>query len=403
MNAHSPLLDWIDAHQADMLRLVSDWASINSGTHNLAGLSQFAAAVQGEFASLGGEVRHYDLPPAESIDSTGNAIRSPLGKAVGIIKRPEAPVKLLLCIHLDTVYPPHHPFQQVTRLDEHTLRGPGGADAKGGLVVMLYALRALERSDLAANLGWEVLLNPDEEIGSLGSAPLLLSAAKRNQLGLLFEPALPDGSLVGARKGSGNFTVIIRGRAAHAGRDFHLGRSAIVPLAEFIARLDASYSDLPGVTINCGRIEGGGAINVVPDLAIARFNIRVTRAPEQHEIEQRIARLAEEIGRRDGISVHVHGGFHSPPKPLDERSEQLIEAVQDCGKELGLAIDVHSSGGACDGNRLAAAGLPVVDTLGPRGGHLHSAQEYIIIESLAERAKLAALLMMKLATSQVRI
>jgi glutamate carboxypeptidase len=386
-----------------MLRQVADWAQINTGTHNLDGLARLSAAVERQFASLDVQPEYFDLSQFEATDALGRAAQAPLGRAMRLVKRPDAPLKVLLCIHLDTVFPPDHPFQKITRLDSNTLRGPGVADAKGGLVVLLTALQAFEQTPVASNLGWEVLLNPDEEIGSPGSAALLAEAARRNHIGLVFEPALPDGSLVGARKGSGNFTVVVRGRAAHAGRDFHLGRSAILAVADYIRRLDAGHSDLPGVTINCGVVAGGSALNVVPDLAIARFNIRVTRPQEQQTIEQRVAALAEEISKRDGVAVSVHGGFHSPPKPLDARSSRLFEAIESCGQEIGLRLEIHPSGGACDGNRLAAAGLPVIDTMGPRGGHLHSDQEYILIDSLAERAKLTALLLVKLASGEARV
>jgi glutamate carboxypeptidase len=394
-------LQWIDAQKQQMLDLLERWARINSGTHNLAGIEKFSAAVEGEFAGLGGEVKHHDLLPIESIDSSGNIVRTPAARAISLTKRPQARVKILLCIHLDTVYPPTHAFQQVTRVDENTLRGPGVADAKGGLVVMLHALRALEQSDLAKNLGWEIILNPDEEIGSPASGNLLTEAAKRNHFGLVFEPALPDGSLVGARKGSGNFTIVIHGKAAHAGRDFHLGRSAIVALAQFIIALQSTHADFPQVTVNCGKIEGGSALNIVPDLAIGRFNIRVTNSQEQQAIERRLRNLVSEFNLRDGIRVEPHGQFNSPPKPLDEKSSKLLELAQSCGREIGLNLQIRPTGGACDGNRLAAAGLAVIDTLGPVGDHLHSDREFIHLDTLAQRAKLTTLLLMKLATGSV--
>jgi len=393
MNEHISHLEWIDTQATEMLRLVTEWSNINSGSRNLEGLAHFTEVVQKEFESLGGEIELRDLPPMESVDSKGNIVQSSVGRALRIVKRPQAALRILLCIHLDTVYGIDHPFQRATRVDAQTLRGPGVADAKGGLVILLTALRALERSELATKVGWEVILNPDEEIASPGSTPLLLEAARRNHVGLLFEPSLPDGSLVGARKGSGNFTVVVRGRAAHSGRDFHQGRSAILALAHLITRFDEAQAGLSDVTINCGKVEGGGAINIVPDLAIGRFNIRVTSVEEQQEIEKRIASISAEIGQQDGISVQVRGKFTSPPKPLDPRSAKLFERVQECGKQIGLKLEVHPSGGACDGNRLSAAGLPVVDTLGPRGGHLHSDQEYILIDSLVERAKLTALIL----------
>lgn len=386
-----------------MIQLVTRWSNINSGTYNLDGIERYAADVQREFASLGAQMSRIPLAPQEVIDLTGNVAQVPLADAIRFTQRADAPFKIFLCIHLDTVFAPEHPFQAPKRIDARTLRGPGVADAKGGLVVMLTALRALERSELAGNIGWDVLLNTDEEIGSPGSAPLLLEAAKQNQVGLVFEPALPDGSLVGARKGSGNFTLIVRGREAHAGRDFHLGRSAILALTEFIARLDAVQHDLPGVSINCGRVDGGGAVNVVPALAIGRFNIRVTHPQDQLAVERHFQQLIDSITRqREGISMQLHGGFHSPPKPLDPRSIRLFETLEVCGRELGLKLEVHPGGGTCDGNRLAVAGLPVVDTLGPRGGHLHSDQEYILADSLPERAKLTASLLLRIASGTMK-
>jgi glutamate carboxypeptidase len=333
------------------------------------------------------------------VDSAGNVVPAPLGKAVSIVKRPDAPFHVLLNIHYDTVFGPEHPFQETTLVDDDTLVGPGVVDAKGGLVVMLTALSAFEQSDVRDGLGWEVLINPDEEIGSPGSAPLLREAAKRNQVGLLFEPAMADGSLVGARKGSGNFTAVLRGRAAHAGRDFHLGRSAVVALAELVTRVDAIQNGIEGVTINCGKVEGGGALNIVPDLAIARFNARVTTPEQARLVESRIAEVADELAQtRDGITIDLRGGFHAPPKILDERTTRLMNLILATARELGMNLTHQPSGGASDGNKLAAAGLPVVDTLGPVGGNLHSDGEYVKLSSLTERAKLTALVLIKLAT-----
>lgn len=380
-----------------MLRLLTDWANINSGSHNLEGLARFTSAVEAQFAPLGASLHRHDLPPMETIDSKGNVVRSELGKAIRLVKRPDAPVRVLLGIHLDTVYSAQSPFQQTTRLNDTTLRGPGVTDAKGGLVVLLTALRALEQIDLANQIGWEVLLNPDEEIGSPGSAQLWLDAAKRNHAALLFEPALPDGALVGARKGSGNFTIIVHGRSAHVGRDYANGRSAILALAEFITRFDAVQRELSDVTINCGRIEGGGPLNAVADLAIGRFNVRITTPADQQEIEKRISAMADEFNCREGIKISVHGQVHAPPKPLDDRSMKLFSLAQACGQELGFKLDIRPTGGACDGNRLAAAGLPVIDSLGPYGGSIHSDQEFVLIPSLNERAKLTAMLLLRIA------
>jgi glutamate carboxypeptidase len=397
------LLQWIDAQADAMAQWVWELAEINSGTYHLAGVERVAQRVIDAFAPLGCTAERVPLPPERSMDGRGELIELPLAPALRFVKRPQAERRALLCIHLDTVYPPEHPFQQVTRIDADTLRGPGVVDAKGGLVVLLTALRAFEQSDAAAALGWEVILNTDEEIGSPGSAGLLLEAARRNHAGLVFEPALPDGSLVGARKGSGNFTVVVRGVAAHAGRDFSAGRSAIVALARLVEHLDRLNGARPGVIVNCGRIEGGGALNIVPDLAIGRFNGRAGTIEEQHFVESAFTGLSSRLDLASGVHLTVHGGFHSPPKPLDPRCQQLTAEVQAAGRALGLELAVHPSGGTCDGNRLAAAGLPTVDSLGPCGGDLHSASEFLSLSSLTQRATLCAMTLMRLADNAAGI
>jgi glutamate carboxypeptidase len=254
MSNNGQILEWINAQQGRMRELVGRWASINSWTHNLAGLATLAGELQSDFAILGGEMKLLDLPPQESVDARGNVTLAPLGKAISIVKRPDAPVRVFLGIHYDTVYAPDDPFQSVDSPDDRTLRGPGVIDAKGGLAVMLIALEALERTDVRDRIGWEVLLNPDEEIGSPGSAGLLAGCAARNQVGLVFEPAFPDGSLVNERKGSGNFSAVIRGRSAHAGRDFTAGRNAVVAAADFaVAAVSRTRPSTSAASTGAGR------------------------------------------------------------------------------------------------------------------------------------------------------
>jgi glutamate carboxypeptidase len=406
----APYLSWIDSQHQRMVSLVTRWANINSGTYHLAGLHHLLTPIQLEFGSLNADsVEHLPLAPHRKIDSRGNLIEVPLGQALRFRKRVDAPRQVFLCIHMDTVYPEDSPFQQTTLLDSNKLRGPGVTDAKGGIVVMLVALECLERFLAAPDvppgllLGWEVLLNSDEEIGSPGSSRYLLEAAKRNHLGLLFEPALPDGALVSERKGSGNFTVVVRGRSAHAGRNPQDGRSAIVAAAQMILSLHDLPRQLPGLTINVGQVEGGGALNMVPDLAIVRFNLRlpphgISSASAHEHLERLVGSF-----NRDGIVVELHGGITAPPKSIDSKFATLMEQIAGCGKELGLDLTFRPTGGTCDGNRLAAAGLPCVDSLGPRGDHIHSPDEFAYLDSLTERAKLTALFLMKLAAGEIRL
>ncbi|HEV7371725.1 hydrolase [Arenibaculum sp.] len=395
MARYRPYLDWLDGEAGGMAALVEAWAEIGSGTANIAGLERMADELTCAFAPLGGAAERVPLPPVSVIGADGEPREVRHGDLLRFTRRQEAPRQVLLAIHYDTVYGIDHPFQHCRRLDPDTLNGPGVADAKGGIVVMLYALAALERSPFAGGLGWRVVLNPDEETGSLASAPVLATAARGAEFGMLFEPALEDGTMAGARKGSGNFTLVVRGRAAHAGRDFERGRNALTALAAAVGEIDALNGRRPGVTFNPGRIEGGGPVNVVPDLALLRFNVRVAEPADASWAAAELEAVTGRLRNRDGIRAELHGGFNRPPKPRDGATRRLMEWVGRLGADLGIPVGWRDTGGCCDGNNLAAAGLPNVDTLGARGGSIHSADEFVRLDSLAERAKLSALMLMR--------
>ena len=394
--AEAAALQQIDG--AAMLARVEAWAAINSGSRNLAGLAAMAAELTTAFAPLG-KVALHEPAPVEAVAADGR--RQPLlhGRNLHVVRRPEAPTRVLLTGHMDTVFAADHPFQSCRWLDAGVLNGPGTADMKGGIAVMLAALAALEASAFADRLGWEVVINSDEEVSSLGSAPLLADAARRCHLGLTYEPALPDGTLAGGRKGSGNFSAAIRGRAAHAGREIEQGRNAVLAAADLALRLAALMRDHPGVSVNPARIDGGGPNNIVPDLAVLRFNVRPTTPDEQAAITAAIAALIAAIAAQHEVEITLDGSFARPPKPLDANQLRLFELVRDCGRDLDLDIGWRDTGGVCDGNNLAATGLAVVDTLGPRGGSIHSSDEFLCTDSLVERARLSALLLMRVAQS----
>jgi glutamate carboxypeptidase len=398
---YRPHLDWIDAQHQRMVALLHEFCAINTGTRNLLGLERITHHLREHLRPLDADVELHPLPPQVIVNSRGEIEQAPLAPALLIRKRPDRPRRIFLCIHMDTVYPADHPFQTLTQIDANTLRGPGVADAKGGLVVMLTATEALERSGLGEAVGWEMLINPDEEIGSPGSAELLAECARRSQVGLLFEPSFPDGSLVSARRGTGGYALVVHGRAAHAGREFHRGRNAIHVAAAFIVEMQALNDELPGVTVNFGRLDGGGPLNVVPDLAIARFNVRVTTPDDEQTVQQRLDAAVARINQRDGFRAELHHISGSPAKPLTPAIQRLLDHAAQCGREIGLDLRWQPSGGASDGNKLAAAGLPCLDSLCPRGGNLHSDLEYIHLDSLTERAKLTALMMMKFATGEL--
>lgn len=394
-------LAFLDDKRGAMTEQLRALCAINSGSTNLDGLRSMHAALAEIFGSLGADVETIKSDPHQIVTSEGETVSQPVGDMLRLVKRPQAPVRVLLAGHMDTVFAADHPFQGEAFLDDDTLNAPGAADMKGGLLVMYYALQAIEYSSLADQIGYEVLINADEEIGSHGSAAMLLEAAGRAQFACAYEPALPDGTLAGARKGSGNFAVVFSGKSAHAGREHHLGRNALVAAADFIAGVDKLNSGRDGLTVNVARIDGGGPNNVVPDLAVVRFNVRLKEPADADWLLGQVNELIAAINTRDGISVELNGGFTRPPKPMTPALEAFFLALRAAGADLGLSIDWQPTGGCCDGNNIAAAGIPVIDTLGVRGANIHSAQEFAKLDSLVERAKLSALLLLKIAAGEI--
>jgi glutamate carboxypeptidase len=393
-NDERTLIEPID--QAAMLRQTERWSAINSGTGNLAGLQLQAAELAEAFAALPGGIALREPVPVAAVDADGREVELAHGKHLVLRVRPAAARRFFLTGHMDTVYPPEHPFRQGRWLDADTFNAPGAADMKGGIAVMLAALQAFESSPAAASVGYDVMINSDEETGSLSSAPLIAELARGKAAALTYEPsALPDGTLAHARGGSGNFSVTVTGRSAHAGRNPQEGRNAVVAAAALaVALKDMTHADL---SVNPARIDGGAANNVVPDHAVLRFNIRPQTVAAAERFERDFANLRARIEAAHDVRLHLHGGITRPPKPVDDKAQRLFDLVQRTGADLGQQFGWRPSGGVCDGNNIAAEGVPVVDTMGARGGAIHSPEEYLIASSLTERAALSALVLHRLA------
>jgi len=393
-----PQLNSLAAKQAAMIEFTIQLANINSGSLNAEGVNKVGEVLVEGAKDLGATIRRVPSAPYRVIDDRGEWRESPLGDAFILTKHPAAKRRILLAGHLDTVFPKDSHFQQCQWLDNNTLNGPGVADLKGGLVLMFEALRVLENSPYAGEIGWDVLLNPDEEIGSPSSAPLFVELAKNCQIGMIYEPCMPNGHLAGDRKGSGNFSLVCQGLAAHAGREHHLGRNAIRAICDAMTAIDDLNGHWPGVTLNPGYIHGGGALNIVPDKAVGKFNVRVATLDEMHHVETALAQVVAQINQRDGITLELHGNFGRPPKQVTGRQESLYTLAQQCGQTLGLDLQWHPTGGCCDGNNLAAAGVINIDTLGIQGGKIHSDKEYLLADSFVPRAQLSAMLLLQLAS-----
>src|SRR3569623_410050 len=393
MSSAPALLDRLAAEP--MLDHTRDWAAVNSGTRNLAGLNAMASTLADAISALPGDVSLIEPEPASNVSPDGKVALIDHGRHLVVKVRPDAPVRMLFTGHMDTVYPADHPFQDQQFLDDNTLNGPGVADMKGGLALLLAALKAVEASPLASRIGYDVMINSDEETGSFSSSALIAELARGKVAALTYEPALADGTLAGARGGTGNFSLVVHGKSAHAGRNPDDGRNAIVAASDLAVRLFAANQE--GLAVTPARIEGGGPNNVEPDLAILRVNFRPASsdaiAAAQTAIDDAIATVARD---RD-VKIEVHGSFNRPPKPVDAGAAKLFALVKQAGADLGLDVGWKATGGVCDGNNIAAAGVPVVDTMGARGGAIHSPDEFLLVDSLVERAALSALTVLKIA------
>lgn len=395
------MIDGLAGRGEALVERAAAWCEIASGSRDLDGLRRQLDALEQAFGGLPGRLERVPLEPTVDIDARGRPRTQAHTDALRITVRPEAPVQVGLTGHYDTVYGADSDFRTVVRREDGALNGPGIADMKGGLSVMLGALEALEQLPVKEVVGYRVLLSPDEEIGSPASAPLLVELGRAAHIGLTYEPAVGEsGALASSRKGSGNFAVAITGRSAHAGRDFAAGRNAVAAAARLAAGLDALNDRLGGVTINVARIDGGGPTNVVPDSAVLRFNVRTPDGVGARWVETQLARLLADTAV-NGIGAALHGGFTRPPKPVNAAQEQLFDSVRAAAADLDLTLAWGPSGGVCEGNNLFAAGLPNLDTLGVRGGAIHSEAEFAWPDSFVERAQLSALVLARCASGDI--
>lgn len=380
-----------------MVEQLHQFCEINSGTENLLGLGIMQQTLQAAFNSIADHIETLVLPPVPSINMAGENIVEHYGNALLIRKRPELKRRILLSGHMDTVYGIQHPFQRLTELNNDQIIGPGVADMKGGLIVALHALSCFEETPEAADLGWDMLINADEEVGSPASGPILANIAANYQAALIYEPAITlQGTFAKNRRGSGKLTLVARGKASHVGRAFFDGRNAICYLAEALIAIHALNNKDNGITINVGRIAGGGALNVVPDIAVAKLDIRISKPDDEYWVREKLNLIIEKMARHD-YSLTLEGNFGRPVKRVCIGTERLFARIQTIGHSLGLSFDWQDSGGCCDGNNLAQYGLPVIDTLGVRGGNIHSPQEFMLVDSFIERSALNTLLIRDLA------
>ncbi len=365
-------LDDFRANTAEMVATLRRLAGIESPTTDKAAVDRFSAVLAAELQPLGAALTFHHQARA------GDHLEARWGEGSGGL--------LVLC-HMDTVHELGTLARLPVRESDGKLYGPGVEDMKGGLVVLLAALRGLQARQLKPARPLTALFTSDEETGSATSRALIEQLARASAAAFCLEPALAGGALKTARKGTGSLDLLARGRAAHAGADHGQGRNAIEELAHHILAAQRLTDYARGTTANVGVIRGGTRPNVVPDEARAEVDLRVTSAAEAERLRAWAASVRPVL---EGTTISAAINFDRPPMPRDATMAATFQKAQAIATRLGLNLGEGSTGGGSDANFVAALGVPVLDGLGVQGDGAHSEHEYMLIDSLPVQAALLA-------------
>lgn len=383
----------IAARERELLEDLRLHVETPTGGGNAAGLDETRGRFTSRLRALGASVT---LTPGDPAPDWlyGRRGGAPIPPTAVCARPREGRPRILIAGHLDTVHDPAGSFRELSVVPGgHTATGPGCVDMKGGLVIAVAALECLEESGI--DCSWSFLLNSDEETGSYHSDAVLAAEARRHDVGLAVEPALAGGELAVERMGSGQFCIRTSGHAAHVGRDFTSGVSAVTALARVLLAVAEIPDPEAGLIASVGPLQGGSATNAVPDAAAAWGNVRFADERGARKLAAALDALATPADALPG--VEVLRSFNRPAKPMLPETERLALLARAAAEDLGQTLPFAKTGGVCDGNQLQAVGLPTIDTLGVRGGGLHTPQEWIDLSSLVERCQLLAVLLARLA------
>lgn len=384
--------------QAKMERTLKQWVDINTGTWNAQGLKNYSGILRAQLKKLGFTV---EVRPGIKLDQpgTGDAVTGPILIARRAAKyQDEGARRLLLSGHMDTVFETSSSFQKYKQDKEtpYLATGPGVIDMKGGMVVMMYALEALNNENLLDRANWVVVLNSDEEVGSLGSRAVIEGEARNADYGFVFEGGRKGGAMVGSRRGLGQFHLSVEGVAAHAGSSHSEGRSAVRELAKKILEVEALTNYKKGLTLNTGTFQGGTKRNIIPEYAEAWIDVRFDSAAEGARAKEALQKIADKVHIK-GTKTTLWGLLHRPPKEETASVTALLKRHAQAAEDLGIQHGgtIHSGGGT-DGSLMGAVGLTNLDSMGPIGGRAHTDKEFIVLETLSQRARVAAVLLSRI-------
>lgn len=373
------LFEWVDARRDEMLAFLKRVVEIESPSEEKGGVDAVGAVFQEAYRAMGCAIRlERQTQYGDHVIAETPAQRGP---------------RVLLVGHMDTVYPVGTIAARPFTVRDGRAMGPAVMDMKGGLVVMLFALRALAETGGLGSA--RVVLNSDEEPGSPTSRDGWPGRAAGVHWAFVLEPGKEDGSLVSRRKGVGIFRLTVTGRAAHAGAEPEKGANAILSMAHLAIAATAIARPEQGTTVNVGTLRGGTHPYVVAERAEAGIDVRVPSAAEAERVVRELQALASRTAV-PGTSTRLEGLFHRPAMEEVAGTDALKTLVAACGEEVGLRVRYVTSGGASDGNNIAAAGVPTLDGMGPAGAGAHSETEWMDVESFYQKTKLLALVLRRL-------
>ena len=377
-----PLINWLNAQQENMLSLMADLVNIDSNSFDKAGVDKVAARLRVFFDN---HRIPYDTIP---LTDHGDALRA-------VVSGGDGNKPILLCGHRDTVFATGEVEKRPFSTRDGKAFGPGVADMKPGLVINAFILAAFHKFGGHPNplIG---LFTGDEEIGSPSSKDIIIAEAEKARLAFNSEPSRPSGNIVTQRKGGIFCHCAIKGVAAHSGGFFTEGRSAIQELAHKIQDLHALTDLERGTTINVGLVRGGQSVNTVAAEASCDIDIRYQDTAERDDILTQVKTICEKVYVEDTSSSFSIRGEFQPLNP-SAQSKELFALYQESAAQDDVIVEGEHSGGCADSGFIAAAGTPVICGVGPVGGNYHRPDEWMQIDSLAQRARFIANTILRLA------
>jgi len=377
------LRSYLERRQGAMVELLGKVVSIESPSTEPAAVERVARFVAGEWRKRGARVK---LIPTKG--------RGPILRAEVFLGKGKPKGQLLGLGHLDTVYSVGTLSRTPFMVRGGRAFGPGTVDMKGGVVQALFAVEALRALKLKPAAKLVFLFTSDEEVGSAAGRPVLEAEARKSRAVLVMEPSTGlHGALKTARKGVGEFEIVVEGRAAHAGVEPEKGVNAVHELAAQILRVARLARPKRGLTLNVGVVEGGTRTNVVAERARAQADVRIARMSDGKWIEGQMRRL-KPVDKR--AKLIVRGGINRPPLERTPPVVQLYRRAESLARELGVSLEQSATGGGSDGNFTAGLGVPTLDGLGGVGGGMHSPGEFVVVRRMPERAALLAGLLLTL-------